>query len=583
MSGRWRLGLLAGALIGGLGGLLEAFGSPVTTPWKWVHLPAADGLLGALGGVLAAFLAGNGRPGRIAGLAAFPWFATGLGLFVNRTLLSGTHFASPKSLIADAIALFVAGALAFGVARLVRRRSPHPPGWGATIAVLIALGLGTQASRWAFDAGDRDDTRPDVVVISIDTLRPDALSTGGEPEPTSPTLDRWLRESRTFVEALAPNPGSAASHAALFTSRYPVSNGVWSNFTVMDTSLVTLAEILRADGYRTGGFATNTFLGRRYHFDQGFDAYVESGQVERLEEGSPAALWRSLGLVQIVDRLRGRLDSGYDPSFETALAWLRESNRPTLWFVHIMDVHSPYVPEEPWGERFHADRGVDRGGERNRFGWRPSLEAYRAEVRFADSKMERLRRTIDACDRAGRTVTLLTSDHGENLLDHEPNFSHGRTLFDSTLRIVAAIHAPGLGVSPGLEPVPLENVDLLPTLFAVLGRSAWPEWEGRSFHPVTPPARPTIAQLNRDFAYRTRDAKLILHEDGAREFYRLDEDPGERRPATTPPPECVAQEELVRAWIAAHATELWTGAKSVTADELTPELREKLEGLGYLD
>ena len=132
-----------------------------------------------------------------------------------------------------------------------------------------------------------DPSRPPIVLVSIDTLRPDRLSAGGDPRPTSPELDRFLREGTHFVDATTTSPGSAPSHASLFTARYPVSHGVFTNFTILHDEVETLAEILTEEGYRTAGFATNTFLGRRFGFDQGFDDLT--GRV------ADAAEWNYLG------------------------------------------------------------------------------------------------------------------------------------------------------------------------------------------------------------------------------------------------------------------------------------------------
>lgn len=592
-------GTLFGAAFGLIAGLAEAIGSPLTTPWRVPFLLGADGLLGAGWGLAAALplLFMPGRRARGLGTCArfvvtwtlFPGLAAALGLVANRVLLSGTHFLSRTSLLADVVAVAVALAIALGLGRLaavVFRDAPAP---SARVAGLVALALfaGVLPPFVLLERGTPDDARPSIVVVSIDTLRPDQLGAGGFPDGTSPEIDRMCREGVQYAEALAVSPGSAASHAALFTSRYPVSNGVWANFSIMNEEIETMAEWLNDRGYRTGGFATNTFLGHRFHFDQGFDAYVESGQVERLTESSPSALFRSLALVQIVDRVRVRVRAGYDPSFETALRWIRESRRPTFFFVHIMDVHSPYAPPHPLGPRFGADPSGGRPGEgrKNRFGWRPSEEAYTAEVRFADSKMGRLRRTLEALNRLDNSVLILTSDHGENLLDQVPNYSHGQTLFDATLRILAALRAPGLGVAPHLEPAALENVDLLPTLTDLLGWDTPDEWEGTSFHGGAPErTRPMFAQLNRDFAIRTPEQKLVVRADGGRDFYQLRDDPGETRSALISPRDRKALERALADWLASTTTEYYQErATSVAPEDLTPELREKLRALGYVE
>jgi len=510
----------------------------------------------------------------------------------NRVILRGAHFLSRASLLADVVALALAGLAAAALGAVVRRalrdraNAAAPSAW-ATALVLLLLLAAIAPPALLVRRGAPDPAHPSIVLVSIDTLRPDRLSTGGDPRGTSPEIDRLAREGLQFPEALTVSPGSAGGHAALLTSRYPVSNGVFANFCVMDTSVTTLAETLHARGYRTGGFVTNTFLGRRFGFDQGFDSYVESGVVERLREASPAVLFRSLALVQIVDRVRERLQVGYDPSFETALRWISESQRPAFFFVHLMDVHSPYAPPPPFGPRFGADpdAGQPRRAHRNRFGWRPSEPAYAAEVRFADTKIGRLRRLLQDENLLDTSILVLTSDHGENLTDHTPNFSHGKTLFDATLRIVAIVRAPATPLRRGLEPAVFENVDVLPTLSALLGETPSAADEGRSFHPIAPPARePTWAQLERDFAARTPSAKLVLHADGAREYFRLDGDPGETTPATLPPEEALRLEGAFAGWLDAHATRLYLeAARSIAPSELPPDVREKQRALGYVE
>lgn len=591
-------GLLAGAGLGLLGGATEALVQPLGEPLRWAYVLGADGLLGAAWGLVVATLRLGRRddPARahaaILALVAFPGMSIGIGVFVNRAVLTGANFLSPVSLAADAVALAGAAALAWGIRSVALGIFRGNPARGVhpllPVAVVIALAAGVALPPRAVPRGIDTRALTPIVLVSIDTMRPDRLSGGGEPLPTSPEIDRIAREGVLWPDAVTASPGSAASHAALLTSRYPVSNGVWANFSILDDSVETMAERLRAMGYRTGGFVTNTFLGRRFGFDQGFDAYVESGTTERLDEPSGAALFRSLAIVQVIDRLRYRADPGHDPSFEAALAWLAESDRTPFLFLHFMDVHSPYVPPSPWDLRFGATRdgGPESPDHRNKFGWRPSIAAYVAEIGHLDAKIGRLRRELESLGLLDRCVLILTTDHGENLVDHEPVFTHGSTLFESTLRVLAAVRAPGRLRAGSLDPRTLENVDLLPTLASLLG---WPEsadWEGTSL--LDPHAagglRTTFGQINRDFAVRTRDRKVILTEDGGRALYRLDRDPGEARAA---PPDSAAvadAEEALARWLAARSTPLYTEqARSVRPAELSPETRDKLRALGYLE
>jgi arylsulfatase A-like enzyme len=205
-------------------------------------------------------------------------------------------------------------------------------------------------------------------------------------------------------------------------------------------------------------------------------------------------------------------------------------------------------------------------------------------VRFADTKIGRLRRALQERGLLEDGVLILTSDHGENLVDHEPNFSHGKTLYDATLRILAAVRAPATSLRHGIEPAVFENVDVLPTLAALVGMPARSEWQGRAFQPEAPPDRePTFAQLERDFAARTARWKLVMHSGGARDYYRLDEDPGETRAATLPAEEEPRIAADFASWFEAHATPLYLEhARSIPAADLPSDVRDKLRALGYV-
>ena len=598
-------GILAGALLGLAGGAVELIARPLEEPLRVLYTLGADGLLGAAWGFAAAGLIPGrirdpaGARARVVARVTFPGLAIGLGLFLNRAVLTEESFLSPVSLFADGMALAAAVGLALGVRAAARRafRGPQAAAAPRPFVLLVVLGilatavvLPSRRARARDDDGAGGDAPrlPPILLVSIDTMRPDHLSGGGEPLPTSPEIDRLVREGLLWPDAVTASPGSAASHAALLTSRYPVSNGVWENLSILDGSVETLAERLRAAGYRTGGFVTNTFLGRRFGFDQGFDVYVESGTTERLAEPSGAALFRSLAVVQVLDRLRYRRDPGHDPSFETALAWLRESDRPPFLFLHFMDVHSPYVARTPWDLRFGAGRdgGPESPDHRNRFGWRPSIATYKAEIAHVDSKIGRLRRELQRLDLLDRGVLILTTDHGENLVDHEPRFTHGHKTFESTLRVLAAVRAPGRIPGSTLELRTFENVDLLPTIAGLLDWDTSPAWEGVDGLAPDPKGAPrtTFSQIDRDFAMRTRHRKIVLNKDGGRSLYRLDADPGETRPAPADSMAWSRAEEALGQWLAEHATPLYTEQpRSVRPDELSPETIEKLRALGYLE
>lgn len=604
-----------GGILGALAGIVEILASRAATPLRFPFLLGADGLLGmGLGLLLAAFFMNlRKQRGEAAALASLVGalaalaLAAILGIVANRVLLRGAHILSPKSLGLDVVALAVAAAVGWLAARAIRPFFQHRerPRFSSPIAILgsaILFSAGAITPWLARETPVPSSPAPSIILVSIDTLRPDHLSTGGDPRGTSPVLDRLIREGAHCFEATTPSPGSAPSHASLLTSRYPVSNGVFTNFTILDGQVNTWTETLRSRGYRTAGFVTNTFLGARFGFDQGFDLYVESGSVERAEIASPAVLTRSLAVVRIADRVRQYFVPGYDPSFETALDFLDEAREPLFLFVHIMDVHSPYAPPHPYGPRFGANPSGDKPDDAatparkpNRFGWRPSEEAYAAEVRFADSKIGRLRRALERRGLLDRAMLVLTSDHGENLTDHEPHFSHGRTLYDATLRVLTAFR--GEGIARGtLWGGRVENIDVAPTVARATSTFEEQDWEGRCLLDPPPavspdtsdaPAHieaPAVAQLQRDFALRTGREKIILREDGGVERFALLDDPGETRSLSSSAEQIEISRAFLTKWMSEHATELYTRSpRAVRPEELSTEVLEKLRSLGYID
>jgi arylsulfatase A-like enzyme len=608
-------GVGLGGVLGAAAGIVEILASRATTPLRIPFLLGADGLLGmGLGLLLAAsFMNIRKRRGEAAALASLVGtlaalaLAVILGIFANRILLRGAHILSPKSLALDVVAIAVAAAVGWLVARAIRPFFQHRgrPRFSRPVVVLgagILFAAGAVAPWIAGESRGASSPVPSIILVSIDTLRPDHLSTGGDPRGTSPVLDRLMREGAHCFEATTPSPGSAPSHASLLTSRYPVSNGVFTNFTILDEQVNTWTETLRSRGYRTAGFVTNTFLGARFGFQQGFDLYVESGSVERAQVASPAVLTRSLAVVRIADRVRQHFVPGYDPSFETALVFLEEAREPLFLFVHIMDVHSPYAPPHPYGPRFGANpsgdmqNGVAAARRRNRFGWRPSEQAYAAEVRFADSKIGRLRRALEKRGLLDRAMLVLTSDHGENLTDHEPHFSHGRTLYDATLRVLVAFR--GEGIARGaLWRGRVENIDVAPTVARATSTPEEQDWEGRCLQdpaPAAPPdtssaldlhiESPAVAQLQRDFALRTDREKIILREDGGVERFSLVDDPGETRSLPSSAERIEIARTFLAKWMKEHSTELYTRSpRAVRPEELSTEVLEKLRSLGYIE
>jgi arylsulfatase A-like enzyme len=258
-----------------------------------------------------------------------------------------------------------------------------------------------------------DDPRPNVVLVTIDTLRADRVA-------LMPTLERLGREGTVFDQAVSVSPITEASHLAMFTGIPPHLSGVVANGTPIGDRPALVWRVLRDRGYRTAGFVSGYPLRAGLGWGQGMDLYDD-------------------------DFGRGGRERRGDRTVDRALEWLEEAPEPFFLWVHLYDPHGPYEapgrPTDPptdgaplplpeyWPAR---DRAITSPA------WIAS--AYDAEVRFADEQLGRLTAGLPL----DRTILSVVADHGENLDEHEAIFDHGDDLFDASLRVPWILRGPGV-------------------------------------------------------------------------------------------------------------------------------------------
>jgi arylsulfatase A-like enzyme/Tfp pilus assembly protein PilF len=285
--------------------------------------------------------------------------------------------------------------------------------------------------------------RPDVLLITIDTLRADRLGSYGYRAAKTPALDGLAASGVRFADATAHAPLTHPSHAAILTGRYPGSFGIRLNgMDRLPESATTIAERLDAAGYRTGAVIASVILDQGYGLAQGFDDYDDA------IAGPPRATMAMADLQR-------------DASAVTAAAkqWIARQRGPWFLWVHYYDPHLPYRAPE----RFAAAAGG-----------RP----YDAEVAYVDAELGLLLKSVDR----SRTVVVVTSDHGEALGDHgEPD--HGLFLYDATLHVPLIISGPG--IQPRVVTEQVRSIDIAPTVAQIAGGS----WEphpagGESLRPL---------------------------------------------------------------------------------------------------
>ncbi|MFB3922030.1 MAG: sulfatase-like hydrolase/transferase [Terriglobia bacterium] len=287
------------------------------------------------------------------------------------------------------------------------------------------------------------ETRPNVIIITIDTLRADHLACYGYRRIQTPNIDSLASTATRFSRAYTPVPITLPAHTALFTGSFPMATGV-HDFAVnkVPASAVTLAEILRQNGYATGAFIGAPVLDSTYGLNQGFETYFDNFDFSRLDEARADEIKRRGNIV-----------------VDEALSWLKQtSRRPFFLWAHLYDPHYPYTPPEPFATQYR-DRPYD------------------GEIAFADAQVGRLMAFLKETGSFTDSVVVLASDHGEGLGDHGEN-KHGFFIYNSTIHVPLLVKVPG--AKPRLAGEEVSLVDVMPTVLQILRIAIPPSVQGRS-------------------------------------------------------------------------------------------------------
>jgi arylsulfatase A-like enzyme/Flp pilus assembly protein TadD len=391
--------------------------------------------------------------------------------------------------------------------------------------------------------------RLNVLLVTIDTLRPDRLGCYGNPQIETPNLDRIARHGVLFENATAPAPLTAPSHASMLTGVYPTVHKVRNTGGfVLPGSQPTLAKILQDQGWDTAAFIGSSVLKKRFGLNQGFAVYDDEMPV--LAAGS-AQEEPERRAEEVVNR---------------AVKWLdAQSGKPFFLWAHVYDPHIPYDPPEPF-----------RGKYRDR--------PYDGEIAYTDQQLGRL---FDAAARkapAENTLVVVLSDHGESFSEHG-EYTHGVFLYDSTLRI--AFLMAGGPVPAGVRvKQQARTIDLLPTVLELAGgklpagtqgTSLTPAFRGNDIDTTYSYAETLFPKLNMGWAdlrsVRTNRWKYIRAPKP--ELYDLAQDPGETANVIAGHP-AEAQD------LEAKLNAVTGGPEKVAPAPMDPQTLRQLKSLGYL-
>ncbi len=467
--------------------------------------------------------------------------------------------------------------------------------WAATAGVALAACSGSQ------EPGAGAPRPPDVVLISIDSLRADHVGCYGYARDTSPTLDALAAQGVRFENAVSTTSWTLPSHAAMFTGLYDSTHGLVDNGLRLADSHATLAERLKAAGYHTAGFFGGPYLHPTFGLAQGFDVYESCmttvpGDLsdQELREESRAHEGRS------------HADVTGPRTLERVRAWSAElDEQPVFLFVHLWDVHYDFLPPAEYVERFDPDYAGDLTGAdflgnpriapgMPRRDYEHLLALYDAEIRFTDDVIAGIFDALRAAGRFDDALVIVTADHGEEFLEHGAK-GHQKTLFEEVVRVPLIVRAPG-STAAAVRTEQVRLIDLLPTVLDVAGLESPDDVQGRSLAPLLRgealPEEPALLELLADGrafrALRTNAGKVISYApNDARRYYDLRADPRELRSLERGDP--VLEESLQD--LQAHTVdalrvrqELQRGVDALDPDAPDlDELRLQLHGLGYID
>jgi arylsulfatase A-like enzyme len=297
---------------------------------------------------------------------------------------------------------------------------------------------------------------PNVVVLSMDTLRARSIGVYGAERPTTPSLDAFAREGTQFESAFSPAAYTLPGHMSMFTGLDVRGHRAVTLRTVLDPRHRTLPELFRSAGYATGAVISASWIAPYLGFRRGVDAFAEyDPPVAPPPYGVPCE------------------------AFTKALEWMRlNRDRPFFLFAHDFQVHRPYVAPPPYASLFGTppDEAGPVESEFHRF-------RYEQEVRYADDQIRAFLEGLDALGLADRTLVVLTADHGEAFGEHGL-FEHSRDVHAEMTHVPLVMRLPGVVPADRRIAEPVSLADILPTVLDVAGLPPMPDLDGTSLLPL---------------------------------------------------------------------------------------------------
>jgi arylsulfatase A-like enzyme len=528
------LGVAGGLVSGAIVGLAEASFILISGhPSEYVALLYAVLLYGVIGafagaGIGLAFAIVHRLGWRPAASAtyAMSFLAVGcsLGLVITRYVVNkvlyhetGVPIWTQIVILAIYGAIFLIGLV---LGRLLLERKPFGIllGLWGTLAVYGALVLVALIFAFVLGGGSKADgtisperaqspelrTKPDVLLVVVDTLRADHLGAYGQHLASTPAFDAFARDAVVFEQPVAQASWTRASFASILTSLVPASHKCDVKSAMLPDEVVTIAEALRDGGVVTGGLPDNINIAASFNFQQGFDWFQYQAPAYILGATESAS---QLSMYNVVRKAREKVTGGakrvqdfYQPAEVVLGAALRfiSANKEKRWFllVHLMEPHDPYFAHpyngKAYGRAEHEHPDPALVGELR--------SLYKGEVEYLDGRFGEF---VDQLKKDGTydaSVIIVTADHGEEFLEHD-GWWHGTTLYDEQIRVPLIVKLPHQERGGTHVPWQVRSIDIAPTVALAQGVSVPESWQGRELFGGTfdadlaasfPPAQPAV-------------------------------------------------------------------------------------------
>jgi arylsulfatase A-like enzyme/Flp pilus assembly protein TadD len=400
--------------------------------------------------------------------------------------------------------------------------------------------------------------RPNVILITLDTVRADRMGFLGSKLGLTPQLDALASQGIVFEHAYSQAPITPVSHATILTGTFPQFHGIRNFGDRLPPSVPFLPDVLHAQGYHTGAFVGSIILdpknGFASGFERGFDVYNAGFHRQKTGERREASMQR-----------RGEV------TLRFVLEWVgQQKGGPFFLWFHLWDAHDPYNPPEPFRSRF------------------PNAP-YNGGIAYVDSIVGKLLDYLRSQGLYDNTLIAVAADHGESLGDHG-ELTHSIFLYDSTIHVPLLVKFPGNRSAGQRVNATASLVDLAPTVLEALGQTPPPAMQGRSLlplignpHPENHPSLATGDHSERSFGWSALVSLRLGNQLYVRapkpELYDLASDPGAKTNLYT---DKRAAAVRLAVQLDSFVKRISEGAPQALQDGLDEKSREKLSALGYV-